>query len=345
MESMITSYKDTAILAEWGLQPENVYQTAGYLKADALSSGGEPYIFLYAEGDVRAAIPFLKKAIPYTIAKDKRLFDATGPYGYAGIAGVRKDAHVVPGILAAFIAMAREERIISCFLRLHPITHAFTIPAAQGVQQVMHGKTVAIDLQKSVQAIRNNFSTNHKRDIKKLQAEGFQVHINRWEEYVAFQKAYRQTMELRNARAHYFFSDAYFDQLRDAELHMQLFTAHAPDGTVASATLFFANGDIVEYHLGGTMQEARHAAASKLIFDAAIPHFQRSGAKYLHIGGGYGSAEDSLFRFKSGFSRDLFTYSTIRLICDQDVYAQLSRKKETEAGEKLAADFFPLYRS
>ena len=345
MGSTILSYHSTTQLTEWGLRPENVYQTATYLKADCLSTGGEPYIFLYADGDVRAAIPFIRRTIPDTVETGSVLFDATSPYGYAGFICGRKDEQVYSQVLQSFNTLAATQDIVSCFLRLHPIAHAYSIPAAEGIKQVLHGKTVAIALQQPISAIRGAFSTNHKRDLKRLQKEGYTVQINAWEHYAAFRTAYTQTMQLRNARPQYFFDDRYFEQLRDPELHTHLFTSHAPDGTVASAALFFGYPGIAEYHLGGTLQAARDAAASKLIFDTAIPYFQEAGAAYLHIGGGYGSSDDSLFRFKSGFSSEHYTFSTIRMICDSDNYALLSNKKAQESGGKIQADYFPLYRS
>lgn len=345
MGSTIRSYHSTTQLTAWGLQPENVYQTATYLKADSLSTGGEPYIFLYADGDVRAAIPFIRRIIPGTGEKGSTLFDATSPYGYAGLICGRKDEQVFTQVLQSFNTLAATQDIVSCFLRLHPIAHAYNIPAAEGIEHMMHGKTVAIALHQPISVIRSAFSTNHKRDLKRLQQEGYTVQINAWDHYPAFRTAYTQTMQLRNARPQYFFDDRYFDLLRDPELHTHLFTAHAPDGTVVSAALFFGYPGIAEYHLGGTMQSARDAAASKLIFDAAIPYFQQAGVHYLHIGGGYGSAEDSLFRFKSGFSSEHYTFSTIRLICDREKYTQLCNTKAQASGEKISADYFPLYRS
>jgi len=76
---------------------------------------------------------------------------------------------------------------------------------------------------------------------------------------------------------------------------------------------------------------------------------KRSGYRRYHLGGGVTSkADDSLLRFKAGFSdlrAPLYTYFCVR---DRAVYDRLcERKKAYEretAGTESASSFLPLYR-
>jgi hypothetical protein len=77
----------------------------------------------------------------------------------------------------------------------------------------------------------------------------------------------------------------------------------------------------------------------KLILDEARLLGNQTTAKSLHLGGGVGgSDEDSLFRFKSGFSKDFKEFSVWKFIVNEEIYEDLSK-------DKVCTDFFPLYRS
>ena len=70
------------------------------------------------------------------------------------------------------------------------------------------------------------------------------------------------------------------------------------------------------------------------------------GYKYLNLGGGKGSNEDSLFRFKSSFSKDFQTFKIWKHIVDQDIYEKLTLQnlpgQAAVIQEKIS--FFPAYR-
>ena len=64
--------------------------------------------------------------------------------------------------------------------------------------------------------------------------------------------------------------------------------------------------------------------------------------RYYHLGGGLGFKEDSLFKWKSGFSDLLLNYKSWRFVINTPQYQSLVQK----AGMTLSSevDFFPLYR-
>lgn len=87
-------------------------------------------------------------------------------------------------------------------------------------------------------------------------------------------------------------------------------------------------------------------APSKLMFDGVIEWATRSSQKWLHLGGGVNSKEDSLYRFKKGFSPIKNQFTTLRIIHDQQRYNNLNyvalqENDQTEFDDK---DYFPLYR-
>ena len=78
-------------------------------------------------------------------------------------------------------------------------------------------------------------------------------------------------------------------------------------------------------------------------------HFVRTWAKSrglqrLHLGGGVGASEDSLFRFKAGFSTDRHPFRTLRVVLDELAYADLVRARQPQSDPGDHTGFFPLYR-
>jgi hypothetical protein len=75
---------------------------------------------------------------------------------------------------------------------------------------------------------------------------------------------------------------------------------------------------------------------------------QERGNEFLHLGGGVGGYKDSLYAFKSGFSRRRHSFLTLRLITDEEKYRYLvglrARALNAEAEDLLKSDFFPAYR-
>ena len=100
-----------------------------------------------------------------------------------------------------------------------------------------------------------------------------------------------------------------------------------------------ANG-MMNYHLSGSLREYSSLAATNLIlYKAALWGFA-NGYKSLYLGGGVGSGEDNLFRFKKAFYKGNLNHFFIgKRIFKQDKYDELvGMRKPIETG------FFPKYR-
>ena len=67
-----------------------------------------------------------------------------------------------------------------------------------------------------------------------------------------------------------------------------------------AAGLFFERQGIVQYHLSGSRRPALRRQPTKLMMDDMVAWAQARGNRVLHLGGGVGGREDSLFHFKAG---------------------------------------------
>jgi hypothetical protein len=89
-----------------------------------------------------------------------------------------------------------------------------------------------------------------------------------------------------------------------------------------------------------------------LLFDSARRFFGVEGGRVggrgnraLHLGGGLGGGEDSLFRFKAGFSKCRARFTTLRWVFDTEANDRIeSVWRKVHATDTFEPDFFPRYR-
>jgi lipid II:glycine glycyltransferase (peptidoglycan interpeptide bridge formation enzyme) len=145
----------------------------------------------------------------------------------------------------------------------------------------------------------------------------------------------------------YFFSREYFEDLRaKLENRLHLACVLTEMGTVAAAGLFVSTDGIVQYHLGGTSPAYLSLAPFKLVIDFMWRWAQEESHRALHLGGGVGGAEDSLFHFKAGFSSTRGEFYSYRLIVDHErnrILEQAAGIQSSSSALKQST-FFPRYR-
>lgn len=238
-------------------------------------------------------------ALPLLVADDK----ATSVYGYPGpVISSIDGEHEGLRYWFQFHLRAMLNNLGIQFLetRFNPLINSTWL--LKGMAEINRvGTTVAIDLKQPLK-----FSKGHKYDIKKAGAAGVIVYQDTdWRHLYTFIRDYYETMERNGAGRRYFFSEAYFYDLRKAlGAHIELWVAELEHEIVSSA-LFFFSSDIIQYHLSATPNACRAANGGKVILaDVAKRAQEQNCWRFLHLGGGLGGDEDDpLFTFKKGFSK------------------------------------------
>jgi hypothetical protein len=329
-----------------GRVPHDVYHLPEYAAFCARHEGGVPTAFHAASNEKEILIPLLVRPLPPVSGMPDGWSDAISPYGYPGpLVTHPDDRQWIEQAMCAFRQAARDNRLLTAFLRLHPFrgVQAQALEAA-GVSLRHHGDVVYVDLTRSPEEQWTR--VNHRRNVRKLLEAGFAVVFDEWSGYEGFGPLYRRTMDRVNATPFYFFSDAYFRDLRetlDARLHLS--TVISPQGELAAAGLFIETGGIIQYHLGGTACSYRARAPSKLMFDHVRRWGSCTGAAILNLGGGIGGRTDALFDFKAGFSQLRAPFHTARVVSDPPLYAAVSRSALPSHVVGSDPDFFPVYRA
>jgi hypothetical protein len=85
------------------------------------------------------------------------------------------------------------------------------------------------------------------------------------------------------------------------------------------------------------------------MYDAARLWGTEQGARVFHLGGGVGSKQDSLYRFKAGFSDRVHDFGVWQWVLLPDAYAHLCSARERWNQEhnlqSMSPGFFPAYRA
>ena len=291
----------------------------------------------FKEQNYSIALPLIIRHIATT-----NYFDATSVYGYSG--PLRSDRNIPEGIIRKFNAELKvclsEMKVVTAFSRLHPLFQQEDLLSNVGDVTPL-GKTVSIDLTLSLEEQRSQYRRRLKSRINRFsQSTGYIFEDSKLEYVDEFIKLYYENMKRVNAESIYFFDKEYFNNLFlsddiDARL---LFLKK--DGILISGAIFVYTGDIIQYHLSGTKLEYLKHSPLELLLDYVRITGTQQGYKNLHLGGGVGSKEDSLYHYKTGFSRVENNFKVWKYIVNEEIYNQLIN--EVEINEDKS--YFPLYR-
>ncbi len=148
-------------------------------------------------------------------------------------------------------------------------------------------------------------------------------------------------MDKDSAKEYYYFEpDFYTSVLEDLPQNAQVFWAEKEGRVIAASIMLACNGKM-NYHLSGSLREFSSLAPTNLLLYQAAMWGSMNGYRTLYLGGGVGSGEDSLFKFKRAFYKgDLNRFFIGKKVINQEQYEELvSMREPTDSG------FFPKYRA
>lgn len=325
-----------------GFSNYDVYYLSGYVKAFHIHGDGEPHLLYYETEGFKAIYVYMKRKTAI-----EGYYDSVTPYGYGGVLfeGDTSDEQL-QAFWVAYVEKMKEEGIVDNFVRYHPVLDN-AVPMKLISSVIDLGKTIALDLT-SEEVIWNNIISKNRNMIRKAEKNGIEIkHGKGLELFKEFKRIYNATMEKDHAEDYYFFGDAFYESIdMDLKDHYEMFYAVMDGQIIAMSIMLFAN-DQMHYHLSGSMIEYRNMAPSNLLLYKAALWGCEQGYKTFHLGGGVGSGEDNLYKFKAAFNRNSdYQFSIGKEIFDYEMYDELVRiRKESDANFDDSSLFFPLYRA
>ncbi|MDQ2984978.1 MAG: GNAT family N-acetyltransferase [Actinomycetota bacterium] len=308
----------------------DVYYLRAYLETACLLEPGRP-VLLHLPDDVVCAL--VLRDVPDT---DYR--DVTTPYGYGGPLAVGRDTPV-DRFYEEYEAWCREHRVVTTFVRFHPVfaNHRY---APESMHKELLGETIEWDLERHDDLLEG-LHPKHRNKVRKARNAGLDVTVEEGPADLSeFVELYQGSMERVDASSFYFFPREYWQRLtEDFREHVVKVDARFGDELAASG-LFLAAKPWLHYHLSGTTDRGRRAAAANLVVYEAGAWALRTGFKSFHLGGGLRSGKDSLYDFKVRFAPDgLREAWEGKLVHDAGAYRALTGTDSIEL-----EGFFPAYR-
>lgn len=320
----------------------DVYYLSGYVKAFHIHGDGDPFLLFYEGEGLKAIYVYMRR--PTAI---EGVFDSVTPYGYGGVLfeGDASDEKKA-AFWKEYLTKMDEEHIVDNFVRYHPVLKN-AVPMKSISNVIDLGKTIAFDLT-SPEVIWNNIVSKNRNMIRKAEKNGIEIHHGKdLALFEDFRRIYNATMEKDNAEEYYFFGEKFYESIHnDLYDNYEMFYAVYEGQIIAMSIMLFANKQM-HYHLSGSMMEYRNLAPSNLLLYKAAEWGCEQGYKTFHLGGGVGSGEDNLYRFKAAFNRNSdYHFSIGKQIFDEEKFNELVAIRESEDSSfDKESNFFPLYRA
>lgn len=346
--------------------PSDVFHSPEYLMAfercpageTRANFGGKAYLFVYGDEDDFVIHPFFKRSLedlPFYASvsqAQKPAYDIASPYGYAGpiarVAHPGVEGDLWKGFLSEFHEFCVKDNIVSEFVRLNPFleNHKPLSSVAGGVKE--SGTVVHVDLTVGEEIIWKNMEKSNRNAVTKAKREKVEVSVTKNRGDVdEFYRGYNESMDRRGAKKMYYFPREFYNLLFDLlGKNISLFVAKH-EGKVTGASLFIEKGNFIHYFLSEARPETRYLGSSNLLLYEALLWAKEQGYKTFNLGGGYQTG-DSLFSFKSAFSKTTATFYTYRKVHDDHKYQALCAARDEydkSIGKNLIeSDYFPKYR-
>jgi hypothetical protein len=256
----------------------------------------------------------------------------------------------------------REQSAVTAFTRFHPLLENHKCVSSMGSPSeeiiegtpvnglVFCGQTVSIDLTMTEEESIRSYQKVLRQEINRGRRLGLVTKVDGdWQHLDDFVSIYHLTMGNNHASSQYFFPDRYFRQLHKAlgaNIYLML-TQY--EGQVASAGLFIESNSFMHAHLAGVNEQFRSLSPLKVLLDDVRRWARERGNTLLHLGGGRGGRDDSLFAFKGRFSPRRHRFYTGQWIVNRTAYNLLCKEKQAYASKAglvlLNPEFFPAYRA
>lgn len=330
----------------------DIYYLPGYLAAFHLHGDGEPILVSYQGEGIRGICVYMlrdianEKWVTNDIKKGE-WFDVVTPYGYGGwIFEGDLSEPKIKTFWKEYTSYMKNQHIVCAFTRWHALLQNQNI--LRGFSNIIDlGKTVHIDTS-NVELIMQNIRSKDRTTIRKAVKNGVIVdHSNDPSLFEDFIRIYNSTMDKDNAEKYYYFEKEFYDSIvSDMPNNWEMFYALLDGKIIAMSIILFCNG-MMHYHLSGSLLEYRKLNATNLILYEAAVYGAKHGYSKFHLGGGVGSGDDPLYKFKKSFNKNSDNqFSISKDIFDKEVYQKIvSLRKKNDLSFNEESSFFPLYRS
>lgn len=329
----------------------DVYYLSGYVKGFKLHGDGEPILIYYEDNSMRVINIVMKRDISNekhftNIVEEGVLYDFSTPYGYGGfLFEGEKNENSIKKLNDEYTNYCIKSNIVSEIVRFHP--NIRNVEMNRSIYEVIDlGNTITINLESKKQ-IWKEMSSKNRNVIRKAEKIGVEIFWGRsLDLFESFIPMYNDTMKLDNAKDYYYFESKFYRSiLKDLKYNCMIFYAVYEEKIISMAMILFGS-DIMHYHLSASNKEFNRTSATNFLLYEAACWGCENGYKKFHLGGGLGSSEDNLFKFKRAFNKNSNTYFSFgKKIFNYEKYNELVSIRSINGDFDKNTQFFPSYRS
>jgi hypothetical protein len=346
-----------AVLAT--LPGADVYFTPAYTRLFANLDGDEPLGALWESDRGRALFPLQIRSLAGLPTWSPRwlgafaetpAFDAVSPYGYSGPLTHLPQAEacvLIREFLDALGEELRARRVVSLFVRLHPLAGNALYFPPDAIDLTKRSETVFMDL---TAPWYKGLTSACRYEVRKSERRGVGVEATEDpDDWRAFGDLYRATMKHRSARDWYVFRQAFLEETRRLLGPRVSLLVARHEGCLVGGSLFLEDFGKGHYHLSGTLPEASGLGVTNRLLVEGARRCEGHGCATLHLGGGL-QPGDGLSRFKASFSPLRAVWDKASVVIDTQAYRTLvegRRRYLRDQGVREEAEEggpFPAYR-
>lgn len=323
----------------------DVHYTSAYNRIWTRTFGSQIFLAALSKEDAILVAPFQIKQVQGPKLSQFEANEISTPYGFSGplFWGASSPSESYREFAEALHFWALSNKVASEFTLIHPLMPQIAENLrTQNMSLSFEKKVVVIDLEPEFSRIRSTFNRGCKSNLARSEKSGIcvdQVPAT-GQNLERFHQLYWSTMERHQAKKRWFFPQAFWEEtFSNLGGRASLLVARRGDVWLGAYVLI-RDDHRSYYHFAGSTPEGAELRAPYLLMREAIVWAQSAGCKWLHLGGGTTSGDDSLMRFKSSFSKETRSLYSLRRIHDSSTYFALARA----SGAAEENSFFPAYR-
>ena len=312
---------DSFIKKTGGLLLNNVYQLPDYLDLYK-NKNSIPEAFALEYEKNFFYISYLKREINKKILDS--FYDFETAYGYSGPITNSKDKEFLNLAWKNFFDYCKNNKILAGFIRFNPLLENHLISSQQYLE-VKYEKDIVIKSIKENEKINlNDYSPDVRNKINKANKNGIfsQVSSN-IESINEFKKIYVRLMKEKKTEDYYFFSDNYFLKIyKNLKNNFFIILAKREEQVIGGA-LVLTMGDHAILHLSATLKKFSNLGIASFLRHEVIKTCFEMEIKKINFGGGLTPEHnDSLLKFKKGFSKEIKKYFIGKFVSNEKMYKE-----------------------
>ena len=320
---------------------KDIHYTFDYIFLYEKNGDGSIRLFVYRESDAIFYYPFLIRPIKNEVVQSGYQ-DIENVYGYTGPLWSSQEPGFKKRSSEAFHVWCHEQKVVCEFLRFHPLLHNAEMAMSEAdIVLVPLRDYVYVELQNTTEKIFEAYTSQNRNKIRKAWKSGVTtVQDEQLDHFDDFVRIYTENMNALRAAKMYYFSPAFFDQLKRIVKENGALILAKAGAEILGASVFLGGGRNAHYFLSSATEAGKKNAVSNLMLHSGILWARSQGMKKMHLGGGLTADEnDPLLVFKKNFSSltekfyigkrifDKATYDTLIHDWDQRFADQSSKYK------------------